>query len=90
MDWTCHYPAYVDTEAQPSEASKGTEALLGPLPKPLRTDVTIADIGCGFGGLTVALAPEFPDNLILGMHGPSLTSTSEPCARILRHQKSTT
>jgi tRNA (guanine-N7-)-methyltransferase len=29
--------------------------------------VTIADIGCGFGGLMVALAPLFPENLILGM-----------------------
>jgi tRNA (guanine-N7-)-methyltransferase len=26
-----------------------------------------ADIGCGFGGLLVALAPLFPDTLILGM-----------------------
>src|SRR5579862_1526047 len=29
--------------------------------------VTIADIGCGFGGLMVSLAPLFPDQLILGM-----------------------
>ncbi|CDK26949.1 unnamed protein product [Kuraishia capsulata CBS 1993] len=29
--------------------------------------VEIADIGCGFGGLLVDLAPEFPDKLILGM-----------------------
>ncbi|QLL34816.1 hypothetical protein HG536_0H01910 [Torulaspora globosa] len=29
--------------------------------------VTIADIGCGFGGLMVDLSPEFPDELILGM-----------------------
>jgi tRNA G46 methylase TrmB len=26
----------------------------------------IADIGCGFGGLLIALAPLFPDVLILG------------------------
>jgi tRNA (guanine-N7-)-methyltransferase len=26
-----------------------------------------ADIGCGFGGLLVALAPLFPDTLMLGM-----------------------
>lgn len=30
-------------------------------------DVTIADVGCGFGGLLVDLSPAFPDNLILGM-----------------------
>lgn len=29
--------------------------------------VTIADIGCGYGGLLVELAPLFPENLILGM-----------------------
>ncbi|SCU95652.1 LANO_0E10946g1_1 [Lachancea nothofagi CBS 11611] len=29
--------------------------------------VTIADIGCGFGGLLIDLSPEFPENLILGM-----------------------
>lgn len=29
--------------------------------------VEIADIGCGFGGLLVALAPHFPESLILGM-----------------------
>lgn len=29
--------------------------------------VTIADIGCGFGGLMIDLSPEFPNNLILGM-----------------------
>jgi tRNA (guanine-N7-)-methyltransferase len=29
--------------------------------------VTIADIGCGYGGLTVSLAEEFPEKRILGM-----------------------
>ena len=29
--------------------------------------VEIADIGCGFGGLLFALAPRFPETLILGM-----------------------
>ena len=29
--------------------------------------VSIADIGCGFGGLLFALAPLFPEQLILGM-----------------------
>ncbi|KAI9786047.1 MAG: tRNA (guanine-N(7)-)-methyltransferase (tRNA(m7G46)-methyltransferase) [Peltula sp. TS41687] len=29
--------------------------------------VEIADIGCGYGGLLVALAPRFPDTLILGL-----------------------
>lgn len=30
-------------------------------------EVTIADIGCGYGGLTVTLAEKFPEKLILGM-----------------------
>lgn len=29
--------------------------------------VTIADIGCGFGGLMIDLSPAFPNDLILGM-----------------------
>ena len=29
-----------------------------------------ADVGCGFGGLLVALAPMFPDSLILGEYPP--------------------
>lgn len=29
--------------------------------------VTVADIGCGFGGLLIALSPALPDKLILGM-----------------------
>ena len=29
--------------------------------------VEMADIGCGFGGLLVALSPLFPDTLMIGM-----------------------
>jgi tRNA G46 methylase TrmB len=29
-------------------------------------DVEVADIGCGFGGLLVALAPKLPKTLLLG------------------------
>lgn len=35
--------------------------------KKMRSEVEIADIGCGYGGLLLNLAPEFPDKLILGM-----------------------
>ncbi|KAL8721691.1 MAG: hypothetical protein Q9225_001691 [Loekoesia sp. 1 TL-2023] len=35
--------------------------------RPLRKDVTVADIGCGFGGLLVALAPKLPDELLIGV-----------------------
>ncbi|ANB11611.1 Trm8p [Sugiyamaella lignohabitans] len=35
--------------------------------KPELGKPTIADIGCGFGGLLAALSPKLPNNLILGM-----------------------
>lgn len=35
--------------------------------KQMKSEVTIADIGCGFGGLLVELGTEFPDRLSLGM-----------------------
>lgn len=56
MDWSSYYPSYVDEEA-PRDESK---------PPRMKQDVEIVDIGCGFGGLLVGLAPIFPDKLILG------------------------
>lgn len=55
MDWSPYYPAFVapDTQDRPV--------------KPLTKPVTVADIGCGFGGLLVALSPLLPDELILGL-----------------------
>lgn len=57
MDWSPYYPAFVD-ESAPDVASK---------PKPLKKNVEIVDIGCGFGGLLMALAPLMPDKLMLGL-----------------------
>lgn len=51
MDWSAHYPDYFDA-ADPSN-NKGKK-------------VEFADVGCGFGGLLIALAPLFPDTLMLG------------------------
>ena len=56
MDWSAHYPAFIDRNLN-AEAERAP-----PLTKP----VTIADIGCGFGGLLVELSPLLPDELILG------------------------
>ncbi|KAL8969778.1 MAG: hypothetical protein Q9183_001831 [Haloplaca sp. 2 TL-2023] len=56
MNWAEHYPAYV-TEVAKSEAKF----------KPLKREVTVADIGCGFGGLLAALAPKLQDELMIGM-----------------------
>lgn len=62
MDWTTYYPAFRKPETE--DASTSTEPkVVGSLTK----DVEIADIGCGFGGLLVALAPKLPDSLILGI-----------------------
>ena len=58
MDWAKYYPAYVASEAETQETGH---------PRRLSKDVTVADIGCGFGGLLVALAPVLPDELLLGI-----------------------
>ena len=57
MDWSVHYPAFVDRAQEEQKAQ----------PQALTQDITIADIGCGFGGLLVALSPLLPKELILGM-----------------------
>ena len=64
MDWSVHFPAYVAPEPPSKPLADGipSEAAIRPLVKP----VTVADVGCGFGGLLVALSPLLPDDLILG------------------------
>lgn len=54
MDWSTHYPAYF---SQPNE-----DGSINPGEK----KVEWADVGCGFGGLLMALAPLFPEKLMLG------------------------
>lgn len=51
MDWTAHYPELCAPAADGTVSKK----------------VEFADIGCGFGGLLMRLAPLFPDTLMLGM-----------------------
>jgi tRNA G46 methylase TrmB len=70
MDWSKYFPAYVDPEEEDralledyrnqSEAEGITKA------RRLSRDIEIADIGCGFGGLLVALSPRLPDKLLIG------------------------
>ena len=50
MDWSTHYPKHCAPPAD-TEPSKKVE---------------FADIGCGFGGLLMRLAPLYPDTLMLG------------------------
>ncbi|EPS42885.1 hypothetical protein H072_3194 [Dactylellina haptotyla CBS 200.50] len=83
MDWSDYFPAYFskkrkldDTaaDAKEDEAEEGDTSAASDRPAnpvtgiPLDTKkVEIADIGCGFGGLLISLAPTFPETLILGM-----------------------
>lgn len=71
MDWSTHYPAYF---SQPNEDGTIT---------PGEKKVEWADVGCGFGGLLMALAPLFPEKLMLGtsirpFFGFHDTRTSKP------------
>ena len=52
FDTASHYPAFF-----PAGSSSDSD---GPF-------VEIADVGCGFGGLLVGLAPLYPETLIMGM-----------------------
>jgi tRNA (guanine-N7-)-methyltransferase len=57
MDWASHYPGFVNPDASQTTLA-GTRKLL--------KDVEVADIGCGFGGLLIGLAPVLPDTLMVG------------------------
>lgn len=57
MDWSCHYPAFVDPDTSKTNLN-GARKLV--------KDVEVVDIGCGFGGLLVGLAPLLPDTLMVG------------------------
>lgn len=50
MDWSTHYPKYFDEDGKSKDGKR----------------VEWADVGCGFGGLLMSLAPQFPDTLMLG------------------------
>jgi tRNA (guanine-N7-)-methyltransferase len=73
MDWSKYYPAYAVKPTK--EQGKGQETIneshdqgftSASSTKAITQPVEIADIGCGFGGLLFALAPKFPDTLLLG------------------------
>ena len=63
MDWASRYPAYADPNPE--------KVNLGGFRQMLK-DVEVVDIGCGFGGLLVALAPLLPETLMVGMSSPHL------------------
>lgn len=63
MDWSSHYPAFVDPDASKTNLSGGRK---------LTKEVEVVDIGCGFGGLMVGLAPLLPDTLMVGMYSAAI------------------
>lgn len=57
MDWSVHFPAFVDPDPTRTTIT-GARKLV--------KDVEVVDIGCGYGGLLVGLAPLMPDTLMIG------------------------
>ncbi|CAG5123654.1 unnamed protein product [Candidula unifasciata] len=64
MDWSSFYPHHfpptnvTDRDREPIEEQQAVTK---------KAKVEFADVGCGYGGLLVALAPLFPQTLMLGM-----------------------
>ncbi|KAL8793496.1 MAG: hypothetical protein Q9195_003869 [Heterodermia aff. obscurata] len=82
MNWAEHYPVY----AAPPEDDKDDQA-----PRRMTKDVTVADIGCGFGGLLVALAPQLSSELLLGLEiRTQVASFVQDRIRALRAQNPST
>ncbi|AEO64082.1 5426351c-6614-4e76-b158-d9a34b98a6bd [Thermothielavioides terrestris] len=92
MDWSSLYPDYVVDEPQQDQQTPAPETpsdreLTPARPKRISKDVEVADIGCGFGGLLVALAPLMPETLILGLEiRVSVTQFVEDRIKALRRQ----
>ena len=72
VDWSLHYPNFFGIKDNNDEkiVTNTGKYPLNYDNKPAHTIAkapTILDIGCGYGGLCFALAPHFPNDLILGM-----------------------
>jgi tRNA (guanine-N7-)-methyltransferase len=59
MDWGSHFPAFIDPDFTKITVT-GAQKLV--------KDVEVVDIGCGYGGLLVGLAPLMPDVLMVGKY----------------------
>jgi tRNA (guanine-N7-)-methyltransferase len=66
MDWSSYYPAFVTAPEEVQAAQRSKMDIEIGCSRQLRKNVEVADVGCGFGGLLVALAPVLPDTLLLG------------------------
>lgn len=67
MDWSPHYPAFINAKTTGTTDTTTASTAPPPLLTATAPHPTIADIGCGFGGLLLALSPLFPNDLILGL-----------------------
>jgi tRNA (guanine-N7-)-methyltransferase len=65
MDWSTHFPAFFEPPAAEGQGSKNSKG----------KKVEFADVGCGFGGLSISLAPLFPETLMLGAFLSPMPST---------------
>ncbi|CAF1354578.1 unnamed protein product [Rotaria magnacalcarata] len=66
MDWSSHYPSVIESPEQ--QPSNDEESSVSNKRRKLENQlIEFVDIGCGYGGLLVALSPLFPDKLMLGM-----------------------
>ncbi|KAL8712333.1 MAG: hypothetical protein Q9220_003484 [cf. Caloplaca sp. 1 TL-2023] len=87
MDWASYYPAFVASPTEPVHAQQTPILDI----RPLDRDVTVADIGCGFGGLLAALAPKLPTELIVGMEiRTQVTEFVQDRIKALRNQNAKT
>ncbi|KAK5115973.1 tRNA (guanine-N(7)-)-methyltransferase (tRNA(m7G46)-methyltransferase) [Meristemomyces frigidus] len=97
MNWSTHYPAFVATTATPASipeaddrAARTEDANEYGHPT-LTQPISIADIGCGYGGLLFALAPLHPSTLLLGLEiRTAVTSFVQQKTLALRTQHATT
>ncbi|CAG8434728.1 2224_t:CDS:2 [Funneliformis mosseae] len=63
MDWSRHYPEFFTLKNDNNDQVSSTQQN----PPSIQKKVEFADLGCGYGGLLVALSTVFPDTLMLGM-----------------------
>ncbi|KAH8666666.1 guanine-N(7)--methyltransferase [Xylariales sp. PMI_506] len=89
MDWSPHFPAFVASLEDLPDADSAQQAHT--TPRKLRQEVEIIDIGCGFGGLLVAMAPAVPSSLMLGLEiRTQVTEYVQERIRSLRVQEADT
>ena len=68
MEGTSSSSGEIIPQPRPSSSiASATQATTTSIQQEKKYKVDVADIGCGFGGLLVALAPKLPESLILGM-----------------------